>query len=189
MQVPTPTAAANPIAERATARLLLRPPRTDDYGFMRKLATDPTIIQFLGRDLEPEARSQQRLDNVMRGNADGTCAVWLLQLAQTGELVGTFGFWQRTHAHNRAEIGYELLPAFWGKGLMGEAGQSVLQFGFESWQLHRIEANVDPDNARSLNLLQRMGFTREAHLREHYRHGVRYIDTIMLGLLRSEWLK
>ncbi len=181
------TPAVIPIVQRATARLRLRPPCEGDFAFMRKLATDPTIIQFLGRDLEPETRTQQRLDNIRRGNADGSAAVWLLQLAQTHEFIGTFGFWQRTPAHNRAEVGYELLPAFWGKGLMVEAGRSVLQFGFEDWQLHRAEANVDPDNVRSLNLLQRLGFAREAQLREHYRHGDRYIDTVILGLLRSQW--
>jgi len=60
------------IGQHAIALLHLRPPRADDYGFMRKLATDATIIQMLGRDLEPEARTQLRLDNTMRGNADGS---------------------------------------------------------------------------------------------------------------------
>jgi RimJ/RimL family protein N-acetyltransferase len=64
---------------------------------------------------------------------------------------------------------------------------AVVAFGFETLNLHRIEADVDPRNERSLRLLERLGFRREGHLRERYCINGERQDAVMMGLLRAEW--
>ncbi len=60
-------------------------------------------------------------------------------------------------------------------------------YAFRDMGLHRIEADVDPRNERSLKLLERLGFRCEGDLRERFRVAGEIQDSIVLGLLRSEW--
>ena len=72
---------------------------------------------------------------------------------------------------------------------MSEALAAVLDFAFDHLELHRIEADVDPDHAASLALLSKFGFRREGLLRERWRvHGA-WHDTVMLGLLAGDYVR
>jgi ribosomal-protein-alanine N-acetyltransferase len=64
-------------------------------------------------------------------------------------------------------IFYVLHPLFQGRGLMQEAMIIVIDYGFRAMHLHSIEANVNPDNAASIKLLERNNFVREAYHKEN----------------------
>jgi RimJ/RimL family protein N-acetyltransferase len=68
-----------------------------------------------------------------------------------------------------------------------EALEVLIRFSFETLHLHRLEADVDPDNARALRLLERLGFRREGQLRERWQLPGGPRDGVMLGLLRREF--
>ena len=89
--------------------------------------------------------------------------------------------------HQRAEIGFALRQTHWSKGLGTEAVGAVIEFAFETLNLHRLEADADPRNERSLRLLERFGFEREGCLRERYYVNGERQDAVILGLLRSNW--
>ena len=74
------------------------------------------------------------------------------------KLIGTCGFhcWDQTKA--QAEIGYDLSPLHWGRGLMREALETIIAFGFDSMSLAVISAIAEQANVRSLGLLKRLGF-------------------------------
>ena len=91
--------------------------------------------------------------------------------------------------HRRAEIGYTLVLEHFGKGLMSEALAAILLYGFEEMKLHSVEANLDPDNTKSAQLLTKNGFVKEGHSRENYFYNGKFTDTGSYGLLRSEWVK
>jgi RimJ/RimL family protein N-acetyltransferase len=74
-----------------------------------------------------------------------------------------------------------------GNGFAGEAFDLLIRFAFESLDLHPLEADVDPENERSLRLLVRQGFRREGYLRERWHHLSRVHDAVFLGLIRTEW--
>jgi RimJ/RimL family protein N-acetyltransferase len=63
----------------------------------------------------------------------------------------------------------------------------VLAFAFDTLALHRVEADVDPRNARSIRALERAGFEREGYLRERYHVGGELQDAVLYGLLRPHW--
>ena len=87
----------------------------------------------------------------------------------------------------RAELGIAIGADHWGRGHARAALGRVLQYGFEDLQLHRLEADVDPDNAASLRLFEALGFQREGLLRQRwFMHG-RWCDSVLLGLLQPEW--
>jgi [ribosomal protein S5]-alanine N-acetyltransferase len=77
---------------------------------------------------------------------------------------------------------------FLGKGLMQEALPSVLDYAFDVLDMHRIAADVDPRNAASSRLLERLGFRHEGRLRERWFVNGEVCDSEYHGLLRHEWL-
>ena len=93
---------------------------------------------------------------------------WGIEWKENRQLVGTIGMKKIFHQHLRADIGYELDPAYWNKGIMTEALQAVAQFGFEKMNLHSLEANITPAHIASQRVLEKSGFTPEALYRENY---------------------
>ena len=71
---------------------------------------------------------------------------------------------------------------------MYQALEAVIDFAFNTLELHRIEADVDTENASSLGLLEKLGFRREGLFRERWFVYDEWQDSVMLGLLKQEWL-
>src|SRR5690606_6599341 len=88
--------------------------------------------------------------------------------------------------HRRAELGFAVAKRHWGRRIASHAVPAVLEFGFERIGLHRIEAEVDPDNSASIRVLARAGFKREGWRRQRYLEGGDARDSIFYGLLRTE---
>ena len=112
---------------------------------------------------------------------------WGVEQIDSGRIVGTCTLLNLSAAHQRAEIGFAVARAFWGRGLARETAAAAAAFAFEQLELHRLEADVDPRNERSLRLLEGLGFRREGILRERYLISGERQDALMLGLLRIEW--
>jgi ribosomal-protein-alanine N-acetyltransferase len=89
----------------------------------------------------------------------------------------------------RAEIGYAMKPEYWGNGYMYEALAKVINFGFNEFCLHSIEANVNPANASSIKLLEKLGFKKEAYFREDYLYNGKFLDTAIYSLLETDFQK
>lgn len=87
--------------------------------------------------------------------------------------MGSCGYNYLDYEHARAEIGYDLAKAYWGKGYAAEAVSALVDHGFTSLKLNRIEAKVDPRNVNSIKLLEKLEFTREGMLRGYERAGTR----------------
>jgi len=104
-----------------------------------------------------------------------------------GELMGTCGYHNWARGEFRAEIGYDLMPRFWGQGLMKEALVAMLEYGFAEMDLHRVQAMVAPMNERSQRLLNRLGFVREGILRGWRFYKGKFWDEVCYSLLRHEW--
>lgn len=114
--------------------------------------------------------------------------VFYLLDKESGKTIGACGYWRYAPEHARGEIGYMLIEdAYKRKGLMHEAIQPVIKYGFEDMKLHRIEAITHPNNIASRRLLEKNGFTFEGVLREHYYTGSAYDDSASYSILRREY--
>ncbi|MBN8606173.1 MAG: GNAT family N-acetyltransferase [Caulobacterales bacterium] len=83
------------------------------------------------------------------------------------------------------EIGIILRPDAAGRGFASKALKLVVAHGFDALGLHRIVADIDPDNSASLNLFLRNGFAREGLLRANWKTHIGLRDTVLLAKLRS----
>lgn len=168
-----------------TERLLLKQIMPEHAPALFALRSDPAVMKYLDRPPAQSLDDALLLINTITDNLEANEGItWgiFLQTAP-GELRGSIGFWRMQKEHDRAEIGYMLSPQAQGKGLMHEAMTAVLQYGFSGLGLHSVEANVNPSNAASIQLLERNGFVREAYFRENYYYNGRYLDSAVYSLL------
>ena len=86
-----------------------------------------------------------------------------------------------------AYLGYSAFVPYEGRGYMTEGLNLVLRHGFRGLGLHRIEANVQPDNARSIALAERLGFRREGYSPRYLKIGGRWRDHVRYALLAEEF--
>ncbi|WP_437967619.1 GNAT family protein [Sorangium sp. So ce260] len=180
-------ASFDPFPVLTTPRLRLRSIEPGDVERIFRIQSDPEVTRYFGRGPDASiADSERRIATIIAGVREHTSIRWGITLEESGELVGTGGFWRWNKPHRWAEIGYELLPAFWNRGIMTEALRAVLRFGFASMDLHRVEAQIDPENRASARVLERLGFAREGLLRQNWYHDGRYTDTAVYGLLRDD---
>lgn len=108
-------------------------------------------------------------------------------LGDAPTMIGTIGFFRMHYDSARTEIGYMLQPRYWRQGIATEAMQVMLYYGFEVMNFHRIEADINPDNDASIALCRKLGFRQEAHLRQNFYFGGRFTDTVIMGLLKSDF--
>lgn len=82
------------------------------------------------------------------------------------KLIGTICLWKYSEDGKKAELGYELLPEFHGKGIMSEAVRFVLNYGFQALNFSRIEAFTNRNNSSSIKLLQKFNFILNENRRD-----------------------
>jgi RimJ/RimL family protein N-acetyltransferase len=131
--------------------------------------------------------ARELVEAIERAFAQKSLYQWGVARADDDRVIGTCTLSSVDASNLRAELGYALGREHWGRGLMGEALARLLDFSFEELGMRRLEADVDPNNAASIALLERLGFRREGYLRERWFVGGQVQDSLFYGLLRREW--
>ena len=111
---------------------------------------------------------------------------WGIERVDAPGVIGTCTLAHLDAQHKRAEVGFALARAHWGKGHISEALPAIIRFAFDQLELERLTADADPRNLGSIGALDRAGFVREGFLRQHYRLYGEVQDAILFGLLKSE---
>jgi [ribosomal protein S5]-alanine N-acetyltransferase len=171
-----------------TPRLTLRKVTPNDAGDLLYLRSHKDVMKYLDRpplmDMEAAAAYIRKMEDDY-GQHNGIN--WMITLTGNDKVIGTIGFWRFDKPNHRAEIGYMLLPEYWGKGLATEAMRGALTYAFEGLHCHSIEANVNPENEASKKLLQKLGFVQEAYFRENYFFDGKFLDSAIFSLLKNKF--
>jgi ribosomal-protein-alanine N-acetyltransferase len=174
----------DPFPSLSTERLNLRRMSDKDEEEVFFLRSDRETLQFLDRDPAKSIDEASRwIRMINEGISDNQHIAWAITLKNAPGLIGTITLWNIKKEHYRAEIGYALHPLFQGQGLMQEALTAVLDYGFNTLKLHSVEGNVNPNNMRSIQLLEKNGFVREAYHRENYYYNGHFLDSAIYSLI------
>lgn len=106
---------------------------------------------------------------------------WAIALKENNKMIGTAGFNSITFPHSRAEISYDLDPAYWGKGVMLRSVKAILKFSDYTLGIVRVQATVITTNERSIKLLERCGFYNEGVLKKYEIVQGEFKDYFMYG--------
>jgi ribosomal-protein-alanine N-acetyltransferase len=169
-----------------TQRLILRGLTEDDIPFLLDHFGRDEINKYVSDENVTSFEEAKRLYQKYIAPRPTLFRLGLV-MKTTGNLIGTVGFYGIDRVNKRAIAGADLKKEYWGKGLMSEALRALIRFGFMEMGLNRIEASTDPQNLRSLRLIERCGFSREGVLRQksYYKGG--FHDDVIYSLLKEEW--
>lgn len=172
-----------------TKRLLLRPLVDDDAETLFNIFSDQEVMKYF--NTPPWASLDEAYDVIRssRNKMERQESITLgLVLKHTNELIGQCMLFSYEPESLRAELGFGIARQHWGNGYIPEAGEALLQYGFATLGLRRVEAEIDPENIASAKTLERLGFTREGLLRQRWQVNGVISDSALYGLLASDRL-
>jgi RimJ/RimL family protein N-acetyltransferase len=170
------------------ARVRLRWLTESDTDALYEVFSNEEVMRYGSRPpFESREDARELVARIERCFSDKSLFQWGIADVRDDQVLGTCTLFSVDARHLRAELGYALGRASWGKGIMREALDVLLRYAFETLGLRRLEADVDPRNAASIRSLERLGFVREGYLRERWFLGGETQDALFYGLLRREW--
>ncbi len=145
-----------------TARMTLRQLKNSDDQEIFALRSNDEVNQYLDRKPSQSMDDAKTFIRAINDNiARNDSLYWAVTLTGTDQLVGTICLFGFSEDNLHAEIGYELLPGFQGKGIMQEAASEVIEFGVKHIGLRSIEAYTHSENRASVRLLEKLNFKKE----------------------------
>ncbi len=114
------------------------------------------------RWINPKAATRKTFDDYLKRFASGENYGLLVIHRETKELVGVINLNNIVRgSFQSGALGYYAFEPYAGKGLMSEGLQLVLKHAFGKLRLHRVEANIQPENRASIALVKKCGFVKE----------------------------
>lgn len=152
-----------------TKRMILRKLEFSDAEAILGMRGNSLVNRFIGRfEMKSLDSATELLEKTLNAFQNQMGIAWAGELKDSGKLIGTCGFNTIEPMNLRAEIGGEMHPDFWGKGFAPEAFEAIVRFGFDSLNLHSIEAKVAPSNRSAIALLEHLGFSQEALFKDRF---------------------
>lgn len=144
-----------------TDQFQLRPIVDSDINKVYEGLSHPEVIKYYGVNYDSLAATLEQMKWFEEILTQGV-GIWLAITSPDGDtFFGAVGLNNLSQTHQKAEIGFWLLPAYWGRGLMTAAVKLLCNFAFSNLGLHRIEAFVETPNQDSKNLLAKLNFEHE----------------------------
>jgi RimJ/RimL family protein N-acetyltransferase len=167
-----------------TPRLTLRDWACDDAEPLAKHADNPRIAAMM-RDAFPSPYTRKDAQRFIR-MATGHTSDLFLAIDINGEAVGGVGIHLMDDVkHRTAEIGYWISESLWGKGIMTDAIGSLVPAVFKRYAIVRLQAGIFSNNAASMRVLEKCGFSCEAvHRNAIIKNGV-ILDEVMYVHFRA----
>lgn len=167
-------------------RVYLRPlDKASDLEKCLQWINDPEIRTFIKTRVPIDRKQETAWFD--RDHSDGIMLAVVLK--QDNRFIGNHGLerinWLYRHATSGTIIGEKNC---WGKGYGSEAKMLLLGHAFQTMNLHRVSTSVLATNARSLACQLKCGFRQEGIRRQQFFKNGEWVDEILLGVLREEWL-
>ena len=165
-------------------RLVLTPLTETDFADIHTMNCFPEVAQFntigIPADLSITAAMLQEVIT----NPDKL--VWVIRGKNTGVYVGEIGLNLSSQKYAKGEIHYSLHPDYWGQCYASETVQAIINYCFENLSLHRIEAGVAVENAKSVNVLEKARMRREGTCRKILPLQTGWMDNYMYAILDTD---
>jgi ribosomal-protein-alanine N-acetyltransferase len=172
-----------------TKRLKLTGFSPEDMSFIFENKSKNEIKKILGHRTEEDYLKEEYKYQNGYAAYNRSFLLFLLSEKTSNTIIGRCGLHNWNKEHNRAEIGYNMLDEnFKKQGFMTEAVRAIIDYGFNTLKLHRLEALVGSNNTPSLKIIENNHFIKEGLLRQHFYVADKYEDSVVFSLLRNEYI-
>lgn len=172
-----------------TERLILRQLTFRDVNDVFEYASMPEVAEHVTWNYHRNiGDSMGFIKSILHQYEMGLPSPWGIVYKSRNKLIGTGGFHNLHQEYRKAEVGYALSANFWNMGLMTEALNEMLRFGFDFMQLNRIEALCKVKNTASEKVMQKCNMKFEGILREHMFVKEEFQDLKIYSILKSEFV-
>lgn len=169
-------------------RVLLREPRHDDGAELFRYTSDLEVTRFLA--VEPPRTLDDTvcfIEQCLERQRQGRDIVFVIADVASDEPIGIICLRHIDTAMRTAQVGTWVGRERWGSGANAEAKRLLFDFAFDRLGLHRLEARIAVDNARSRRAFERLGGLREGLLRESFFKDGTYHDQHLYVVLEQDW--
>lgn len=177
---------------RDTERLTFRPVAIADAEVLDALNRAPGVLRYLERTPSPvEYLRDTLIPKRMRMAVDHPgYGLWLAHLRRSGAFVGSFSLKPNHPVHGEAEVGYRVLPDYWGQGLGSEGARELLRYAMDELQPERFVAFTMAVNTPSRNVMERIGLKYMRTFHEEFDDPLPGTEEgeVEYALTREEWL-
>jgi [ribosomal protein S5]-alanine N-acetyltransferase len=174
--------------ELTTERLVLKQIMPDDQRFIFEGLSHQQVIPFYGVRYHSYEATSVQMDWYQQMILKDTGLAWKIIDRVLGLSMGVISVYHYKKEHNKAEIGFWLLPDYWKKGFMQEALKPVIYYWQHQRKIHRLEAFVETENTPSVDVMEKAGFTLEGTMRDCELKDGRYKSLHIYRLLTPDEL-
>lgn len=166
-------------------RLLLRPFKETDIGWVFQGLSNPDIIKYYGVSYDSLEATKEQMNWFKNLEIEETGIWFAICSSNNKTFYGAGGLNNISKEHKKAEIGFWLLTDFWRKGIMTEALPLICNYGFTHLDLHRIEGFVESENINCKKALTKLGFLHEGTMRDYEIKNGAFISLDIYSKLKS----
>jgi ribosomal-protein-alanine N-acetyltransferase len=145
-----------------TGRLLLRQFKKPDLNNVFLGLSNPEVIRYYGVHLKTLEEAKRQIEWFAELEKDESGIWWAVCSSDNSIFYGAVGLYYLNHELEKAELGFWLMPAFWGKGIITESVLLAIEYGFKKMYLKRIEAEVETENRMSKKVMEKLQFVHES---------------------------
>lgn len=171
-----------------TKRILCRNMKVCDFEDIHRYAQNEEVVKYMAWGPNTEEETQRFLDCSIEGSLKEPRLEYELAIIDknTEEFVGGIALYILSKENRVAEIGYSIIPEYWGNGYASEATMGMIKFALETLKLHRIEGKCDVRNIGSAKVMEKAGMIREGRIREHILLRDGWRDSYLYSVLESD---
>ena len=172
-----------------TERLILHEMRLTDANDLYEYASDPEVNKYMSTWETHKSIEDTKvfINTVIEAQQKNQVRNWCIELKAEKKALGACGFVYWDTKDSRAAFGYVIARKYWNKGIMTEAMNEVIAFGFNKMKLNRIEATCSVENIGSWRVMEKLGMQCEGIHREHVFKRGQFHDVKFYSLLKKEY--
>jgi len=169
-----------------TKRLTLRKFCLEDAADVFEYISDPEVAKYARWHPSKTVEDAKKLlETRLKEYENHTGGLWGVYHNEDKKVIATVGFFNIDTNNRKAEFGYTFSRKYWGKGYATEVAESLIDFGFNKFGLHRIEGLCHADNHASARVMEKVGMSLEGTLRSYYIKNDKYHDVKIYSIIKN----
>lgn len=172
-----------------TERLIIRNLKTTDLEDFYIYRSNPEVTKYQGFDVMTKERSAEFINN-QKDKLFGVPGDWIqygIENKLTQKIIGDCAIKLDENDPRIAEVGMTISHLEQKKGFAKETFLAILEFLFDTKQLHRVVETVDAENIASISLLKSIGFRQEGHFIENIFFKGKWGSEFQFAMLKKDW--